>query len=245
MTGVVGYVRVSTRGQKSSGLGLEAQTERITQFCSAEGLTVIKWFEDTQSGAGTEEDNFRPGLASALEFARERRCSVIVARLDRLSRSVRYISTLVDEQVPFICCDLGLDTDQFTLHIFAALGEKERRLISERTKSALAAKRERGQRLGNPNLSAVRELAHERRAAIANEFAAKMLPTITAFQGQGSSLRQIAVQMNNSGLVTQRHGRWTAMQVSRVLDRKCGLPQAATVTKPPVRPNETAVQKAT
>ena len=220
MNQVVGYIRVSTQEQGRSGLGLDAQESRIKHFCDTEGLTILEWFRDVQSGSGTEAENFRPGLSSALGLAKSKRCPVVIAKLDRLSRSVSYISTLMAEKVPFIVCELGMETDPFLLHIYAALSEKERRLIAERTRAALAAKKVRGERLGNPNISAVRKLAHERRAAIANEFAAKMLPTITAFQGQGSSLRQIAIQMNNSGLVTQRHGRWSAMQVARVLDRR-------------------------
>ena len=173
-----------------------------------------------QSGSGTEADNFRPGLNSALEFAKSKRCSVVVAKLDRLSRSVSYISTLMARQVPFVVCELGLETDPFLLHIYAALSEKERRLISERTRAALAAKKLRGEPLGNPNLAAVRSLSAQARISKANDYAAKVLPTIQAFLGQGLSLRKIADQLNSIGVATPRDSRWSASQIVRILERQ-------------------------
>jgi DNA invertase Pin-like site-specific DNA recombinase len=223
MNEIVGYIRVSTQEQGRSGLGLEAQKSRITQFCESEGLTILKWFQDVQSGSGTEADNFRPGLTSALEFAKSKRCSVVVAKLDRLSRSVSYISSLMAKQVSFVVCELGLETDPFLLHIYAALSEKERRLISERTRAALAAKKMRGEPLGNPNLAAARSLSQQARISKANDYAAKVYPTIHAFLGQGWSLRKIADQLNSTLVATPRHGRWSASQIVRVLERQKAL----------------------
>ncbi|MCX7162685.1 MAG: recombinase family protein [Rhodocyclales bacterium] len=220
MREAIGYLRVSTKDQGKSGLGLEAQRERIQSFCATEGIAITGWCEDVQSGKGDQYTNQRPGLDAALTRAQKEKSYVVVAKLDRLSRDVAFISDLMKQRVQFIVCELGIDTDPFTLHIFAALGEKERRLISERTCAALKAKKSRGETLGNPNFAAVRLLAHQRRVEIANEFASKMIPTITAFKGQGFSLRQIADAMNKSGLETQRRGRWSAMQVARVLDRQ-------------------------
>jgi DNA invertase Pin-like site-specific DNA recombinase len=221
MREVVGYIRVSTQDQGRSGLGLEAQRENIERFCQANDFTVVEWYSDTQSGKGDETDNFRPGLTAALAHARKLKGKVMIAKLDRLSREVAYISNLMKKQrTPFVACDLGPNADDFNLHIYAAFGQRERTFISERTRAALAAKRERGEKLGNPNLDAVRLLGHQRRAEIANDYAEKMLPTIQAFRGLGYSLRKTAAEMNKSGLVTQRCGRWSAMQVARVLDRQ-------------------------
>lgn len=219
MTQVVGYIRVSTQEQGRSGLGLEAQESRIKQFCDAEGLTVVGWFRDVQSGSGTATENFRPGLHDALALAKSKKCAVVIAKLDRLSRSVSYISGLMTEKVPFIVCELGLDTDPFLLHIYAALSEKERRLISERTRAALAAKKARGEPLGNPNLGSARKLSQQRRAAIADQHAARVLPAITAFRNQGLSYQKVAQYMNDAGMATPKGSRWSAAQVIRAVER--------------------------
>jgi DNA invertase Pin-like site-specific DNA recombinase len=217
MNEVVGYIRVSTQEQGRSGLGLEAQESRIKQFCDTERLTIIGWFHDVQSGSGTEAENFRPGLSSALGLAKSKRCPVVVAKLDRLSRSVSYISTLMAEKVPFVVCELGMETDPFLLHIYAALSEKERRLIAERTRAALAAKKARGERLGNPDLAPARKKSIAVRKAIAEQFAAHLRPTIELFRAKGMSQRQMAGHLNQLGLTTRRGCQWSAMQVGRLL----------------------------
>jgi DNA invertase Pin-like site-specific DNA recombinase len=142
------YIRVSTQRQGKSGLGLEAQQAAVTAFAEAEGLQIIAWHQDIESGS----ENDRPGLNEVLRKARVLECPVIVAKLDRISRDVAFISKLMGEQVEFIVTELGRQADPFILHIFAALAEKERKLISERTKAALAAAKARGVKLGNPNL---------------------------------------------------------------------------------------------
>src|ERR1700730_11645297 len=133
------YVRVSTRSQGRSGLGLEAQREAIQRFCEVERFHVAESFVDIESARGDTLAH-RPKLRAALKAARkikdvDYRCApIIVAKLDRLSRDVHFISGLMTERVPFICADLGRDTDPFLLHIYAAFAEKERRMISIRTK---------------------------------------------------------------------------------------------------------------
>src|SRR6476620_60877 len=140
----VGYIRVSTARQKSSGLGLEAQQAAIAKFAEAEAFNLVETFTETESGS----DDDRPQLNAAIERARKVRAPVIVAKLDRLSRDVAYIAGLMKSKVPFIVTELGADTDPFLLHIYAALAEKERAMISRRTKDALAAARARGVILG-------------------------------------------------------------------------------------------------
>jgi DNA invertase Pin-like site-specific DNA recombinase len=148
MESVVAYLRVSTQRQQRSGLGIEAQRAAIARFAEAEGLTIIAEYVEAESGKGADALDLRPQLAAALAAARKAKCSVVVAKLDRLSRDVAFVSGLMAQRVPFIVAELGRDADPFMLHLYAALAEKERRLISERTKAALAAKRASGIKLG-------------------------------------------------------------------------------------------------
>ena len=137
------YERVSTAVQGKSGLGLEAQREAIARFATQEGIQIVDTFTEVETAKGDTLAR-RPKLAAALKAARKIKAPVVVAKLDRLSRDVHFISGLMTERVPFIVAELGADTDPFMLHIYAALAEKERRLISERTKSGLAAAKRRG-----------------------------------------------------------------------------------------------------
>ena len=147
---LIGYVRVSTSQQGRSGLGLEAQKQALQRFAEAEGFTLVRVFVEVETGKGSDALERRPQLAAALSEARRQRCSVTVAKLDRLSRDVHFISGLMAHRVPFVVAELGPDVDPFILHLFAALAEKERAMISHRTKVALAAAKERGVTLGNP-----------------------------------------------------------------------------------------------
>src|SRR5258708_175225 len=150
MEAAVAYYRVSTRQQQRSGLGIEAQRATVARFGEAEGLTIIAEFVEAETGKGADALDRRPQLATALAVARTAKCSVLVSKLDRLSRDVAFVAGLMAQRVPFIVAELGRDADPFMLHLYAALAEKERRLISERTRAALAAKKQRGEALGNP-----------------------------------------------------------------------------------------------
>src|SRR5215831_3541916 len=160
----VAYYRVSTGRQGRSGLGLEAQKAAVEAFAKAEGYELAQEFTEVETGKGADAFERRPELAAALAAARKRRCSIIVAKLDRLSRNVHFIAGLMQERVPFIVAELGNDVDPFILHLFAALAEKERALISRRTKDALAAAKARGVQLGNPELAAANRAAARGRA---------------------------------------------------------------------------------
>ena len=138
MQEAIGYLRVSTQEQGRSGLGLAAQQFEIETFGRREGFTVKAWHQDVQTGAGADALLLRPGLASALMEAQKARCPLIVAKLDRLSRNVHFISGLMEHQVHFIVAALGKDRDDFTLHIYASLAEQERKMISERTRAGLS-----------------------------------------------------------------------------------------------------------
>jgi DNA invertase Pin-like site-specific DNA recombinase len=131
MKNAVGYLRVSTREQGRSGLGLAAQRHDIETFAAKDGFLVQSWHQDIQTGAGKDALPLRPGLAAALKKARAARSPLIVSRLDRLSRNVHFITGLMEHKVHFIVAALGRDCDDFTLHIYASLAEVERRMISE------------------------------------------------------------------------------------------------------------------
>ena len=148
MKPAIGYLRVSTTQQGKSGLGLEAQQAAIEKFAADERLQIVEWQADVDSGSHDE----RPALHAALARAKLLQCPVLVSKLDRLSRDAHFILGLMKERVEFIVTDLGRQSDPFILHLFAVLAEKERKMIGERTKAALAAARARGVKLGNPNL---------------------------------------------------------------------------------------------
>ena len=144
MSPVVAYLRVSTQMQGRSGLGLDAQREQIERFAAANRLELVDEFVDVETGKGADAIDKRPQLATALARSLHEHCPIIVAKLDRLSRDVHFISGLMAHKVSFIVAELGPDVDPFMLHIYAAFAEKERSMISQRTKAALAAMKVRG-----------------------------------------------------------------------------------------------------
>ena len=217
---VVAYLRVSTSRQGRSGLGLEAQRENITRFAAAEGFEVIGEYVEVETGKGADALERRPQLTAALNAARKRKGSVVVAKLDRLSRDVHFISGLMAHKVPFIVTELGPDVDPFILHLYAALGEKERNLIAGRTKVALAAKKAQGKVLGGPKLPEAREAAQVVIKTNADRYAANVLPIIREAQKAGAStLRQIAEALNARGIPTARGGQWHAQSIANILER--------------------------
>src|SRR6188474_1686995 len=147
MESAIAYLRVSTQRQQRSGLGIEAQRATIARFAEAERLTISAEYVEAETGKGSDALDRRPQLAAALAAAKAAKCSVIVSKLDRLSRDVAFVAGLMAQRVPFIVAELGRDADPFMLHLYAALAEKERRLISERTKAALAIRKATGTKL--------------------------------------------------------------------------------------------------
>jgi DNA invertase Pin-like site-specific DNA recombinase len=217
----VAYYRVSTPRQGRSGLGIEAQKAAVARFAEAEGLTLIAEFTEVETGKGSDALDRRPQLAAALAAAKKAKCPVVVAKLDRLSRDVAFIAGLMVQKVPFIVAELGIDADPFTLHLYAALAEKERRLISERTRSALAARKAQGKQLGN-RLNIHQAGANGRRRAkeSAQAFAANVLPVIRSIQRSGvTSLGGIAEVLNSRGVPTSRGRRWHVSTVMYLLRR--------------------------
>ncbi len=224
---IVTYVRVSTSGQGRSGLGIEAQRRALAQFAKGEGFDVVREFVEVETGKGSDALDRRPQLKAALAAARKMKCHVVVAKLDRLSRDVHFISGLMAHKVPFLVAELGPDVDPFVLHLFAALAEKERVLIATRTRQALSAAKARGVTLGNPRLHEARKTAAEAVQAQADKHAANVLPLIREAQRAGAtSLREIAEALNARGVATARGGQWHAMSVKNMLERDIRFTEA-------------------
>ena len=190
-------------------------------FAVQNGMDVVESYTEVETGKGSDALDRRPQLAAALAAARRLRCPVLVAKLDRLSRDVHFIAGLMVQRVPFLVAELGADVDPFMLHIYTALAEKERRMISERTRAALAARKRQGVQLGNPtNLAEAGATGAARTAEGARRFAENVAPIIKQVQASGvASLRGVAAVLNTRGVQTARGGRWAATQVQAVLAR--------------------------
>lgn len=217
MKPVIAYVRVSTDKQGRSGLGIEAQRAALARFAEAEGFEIVAEYEEAETGKGADALARRPRLAAALDAARRQRCPVVVAKLDRLSRDVAFIAGLMAQKVPFIVAELGADADPFMLHLYAALAEKERAMIAQRTRDALAAARARGIRLGNPRLVDARSKARTSIMANADNFARDVLPFIRKARETGAkTYREVAKRLDDLGVATARGGGWEAATVRNI-----------------------------
>lgn len=184
-------------------------------------MALVGEYVEAETGKGADALDRRPQLAAALSAARSARCSALVSKLDRLSRDVAFIAGLMAQRVPFIVAELGRDADPFMLHLYAALAEKERRLISERTKAALAAKKANGGKLGNPR-DLARAGAHGRQMqmAAADEFVAGLLPLVRAIQNTGANtLEAICCALNERSVRPARGTRWYVSSVANLLAR--------------------------
>lgn len=216
MTKAVAYLRVSSREQGKSGLGLEAQREAIERFCETDGdLTIVDWFIEVET-AKRISDTFakRPQLAAALDRAANLHGPLVVSKLDRLSRDVHFVSGLMVHGVEFIVCELGRQSDPFMLHLFSALAEKERAWISQRTKAALAALKRRGKRLGSPSPRIGGSVSAKLRQAAAIARDRELL----AASGAGT-LEERAARLNAAGYRTAQGSTFTRATLSRMLSR--------------------------
>lgn len=212
------YLRVSSREQGKSGLGIEAQQVEATNFCNANGFNIVKVFVEVQSAKESLSD--RPVLSEALELCRKQGYSLVVSKLDRLSRDVEAVAGLMKSKTKFYVAQLGVDVDNFQLHLFAALAEKERQLISTRTKAALQAKKARGEQLGNFNtLATAQANSAAKRGALADDFAAKYGKQIMELSAGGMTPTAIARHLNGFNVKTIKGGNWTCETVKRVIKR--------------------------
>ena len=210
MSPLIAYYRVSTQKQGRSGLGLEGQRAAVQAFAKAEGFEITAEFTEIETGKGADALERRPQLKAALKAAKKAKCEVAVAKLDRLSRDVAFIAGLMSQRVPFIVCALGRNVDPFTLHIYAALAEQERRMISQRTSAGLQAAKKRGVKLGNP--AQAKAMAD---AAAARDEALR--PVLLPMVGQSS--RAIAKALTDQGVEPPRGGAWSNKTVLRMMAR--------------------------
>jgi DNA invertase Pin-like site-specific DNA recombinase len=229
MKSAVAYYRVSTKQQHRSGLGIEGQRAAVARFAEAERFQLLHEYVEAETGKGADALDRRPQLAAALAAARAAKGPVIVSKLDRLSRDVAFISGLMAQRVQFIVAELGPDADPFMLHLYAALAEKERRLISDRTKAALGVKRAQGVKLGNPrNIKAAGELGRRAAVSAADQFARDVLPAVNAIRNAGTtSLQGISTALNKQGIRTARDKRWHVSSVANLLARAKVLAEAS------------------
>jgi DNA invertase Pin-like site-specific DNA recombinase len=211
----VAYYRVSTDRQGRSGLGLEAQQKAVMDYLNGGAWELVGAFTEVESGKHSD----RPELAKAVAACRKQRARLVIAKLDRLSRNLAFIATLMESGVEFVAVD-NPTANKLTVHILAAVAQHEREMISDRTKAALAAAKARGRKLGTPDLrGAVKRMVKARKAG-AERFAANVLPMIRAVQAMGcTSNAAIAAELNARKVPTARGKEWTHVQVGAVLAR--------------------------
>ena len=219
---IISYLRVSTAKQGQSGLGLEAQKTAIEAYVTSKGAEVLKSFVEIESG----KNNERPQLTEALHLAKVTGATLVIAKLDRLSRNASFLLALRDSGVDFIAADLP-DANRLTVGIMALIAEQERETISKRTKDALHEAKRRGQKLGNPNgASALRRANKGNNASLiaikanADKHAIGLKPVIKSLADEGvTSLGAIALALNVRHMKTVRGGVWHKSSVSNLLSR--------------------------
>lgn len=210
------YRRVSTDEQGKSGLGLEAQDRDIHLYLegySDQPFEVVAEFTEVASGS----DDRRPELTKALDMARKHGAELLVAKLDRLSRKVSFIASLLDDRKVQLRVAAMPQADKFQLHIYAALAEQEREFISIRTKAALKEAKARGVKLGGARDKTMKRNQEVQRKA--TERAQNVAGLIQPLREAGKSLREIAAELNRAGVRTARGGEWQASQVKRTIER--------------------------
>jgi DNA invertase Pin-like site-specific DNA recombinase len=209
----VAYYRVSTEKQGRSGLGLEAQREAVARYLNGGEWELLAEFTEEETGKGSNALDRRPQLKAALDYARKAKATLVIAKLDRLSRNVAFIAALMESGVPFVAVDMP-SAGTFELHIRAALAEEERRLISERTRAAMTAAKARGVVLGANG----RVLA-EKHKAEAMERLVPIADRLKALKASGLSVRRIADTLNAEGIASPAGGSWHVANVHRALGR--------------------------
>lgn len=233
----VSYLRVSTKSQGASGLGREAQRAAVASYLNGGAWKLIGEYQDDETGKHAE----RPGLIEAMAHCKLTGATLLIAKLDRLSRNVHFLSGLMEAGVDFVACDMP-SANKLTIHVVAAVAQEEREAISRRTREALGSIRARiaseghhvsraGNkitRLGNPNPAGRPDHAAGRAKVQArvSAFVAEVAPTVTALRAGGMSLQGVADRLNELHVRTARKSVWTPMAVKRVLDRAVSRPAA-------------------
>jgi len=215
MAKFVAYYRVSTFGQGASGLGLEAQRRAVLAYIQSVSGELVAEYQEVESGG----NKLRPVLGEAIKLARRQKAMLVIAKLDRLARSVNFISKLMESGLEFVVADMP-HANKLTMHIISAVAEYEREVIAQRTKDALKAAKARGKRLGNPK--AKEQVVIARAAAVkqADEFASKIAPFVNAMRREGvRTLTGISRELNAREIKTQRGKDWTPTGVRNLLKR--------------------------
>ena len=228
---VVNYLRVSTRKQGASSLGLDAQRHAVEAFATSRRAKVVETFVEVESG----KLNARPQLQKALHLAKVTGATLVIAKLDRLSRNAAFLLALRDSGVVFVASDMP-DANELTVGIMALVAQQEREAISKRTKEALAAAKARGVRLGNPNgTAALRRARRGNTASVAalreaaDEHARALAPIVDTLSADGkTTLGSIAAALNERGILAPRGGRWFKSSVRNLLARVAQLGQQRT-----------------
>jgi len=213
----IAYYRVSTAKQGTSGLGLEAQREAVHKFITPEKLFT----EFTEVETGTNKKT-RPVLSEALKLCASTGATLLIAKLDRLTRSVAFVSALLDSKVKFVAVDFP-EANELTIHILAAVAQNEAKIISQRTKAAFAAKKARGEKMGTPeNLKQEHRIkghATNKSKALANENNTMAAAYIEKLIPARRSYKVMAAQLNRSQFKTSKGKNFTAMQVYRIVKK--------------------------
>lgn len=203
------YLRVSTDKQGIDGYGIDAQRAAIKGYVPA--------IEFIEVESGKRKD--RPELLKALDYCKRNKATLVVAKLDRLARNVSFVSMLMESKVEFICADMPKVTD-LTIHILSAVAQNEAKAISDRTRVALQAAKARGVLLGKSMSTDKAMKGHNTQSSIADRNAQKVQNTINSHLAAGKSLRAIAQELNNMGVVTPRKAQWTAQAVKNASQRR-------------------------
>lgn len=213
----VAYYRVSTQKQGQSGLGLEAQQKAVEDHLNGGQWELVGEFIEVETGKGGDALAKRPQLREAIDACKKHKARLIIAKLDRLSRSVHFISGLMGSKVGFVACDMP-EASELTIHIMAAFAEHEAKRISQRTKDALSVAKSRGTKLGVAGPGNLRSNI-EQRQAVAKEFAGKLKGVIEGMRARGLSQRAMVVELNQLGIKTARGGEWSLIQLQRTIAR--------------------------
>lgn len=212
-TTAIAYLRVSTDRQGRSGLGLEAQRAAVARYAADTGLALVGEFLEVETGKGANALSKRPQLLAALTEAKRSKAKLVLAKLDRLARNVHFISGLMETGVDFAVADMP-DADRFMLHLYAALAEKEALVISQRTKAALKAAKDRGQILGKHG-----RILADKNKADAVERVAPMASALADLKAQGMTMRAMVVALNDRGIASPAGGKWHLANLHRALRR--------------------------
>lgn len=213
----IAYYRVSTQKQGQSGLGLDAQQTAVANYLNGGIWELANEFIEVETGKGADALNRRPQLKAAIEACKKQGATLIIAKLDRLARNVRFISGLLETGVDFVCADMP-QANKVMLQMYSVMAEWERDQISARTKEALQAAKARGVVLGAAGAANLKPNIEARQQA-ADEFAGKMKGVIEGMKARDLSQRCMVEELNQHGFKTAKGGEWSLIQLQRVIKR--------------------------